>query len=214
MDTKTAIRCIESFNKYRRGQINFEEIGHTALQIGEALDSICFQVKYLENIVDKLSDRLSTHDDTNRSLIIDISPRISGKTAKLINNVLDRLVNDKKSIIVCCNNETAKSIMERIRKEIVGRDLFGKFQHNREDTTFEIKTRDTIYVKATTFNPNNLIGIPEREYMFHYDEFDHYINEIEPYFIMQKGYYCTTPKNESMRDYEKCLDNLMKKIGR
>jgi len=165
----------------------------------------------LENMI---SLKIASKSSNTSNIVVDIGPRRSGKTTKLINNVLDRLVNDKKSIIVCCNNETAKGIMQRIRKEINDRDLFGKFQHHREDTTFEIKNRETVYVKAMIPNCHCLIGIPDWEYMFHYDEFDQYIDKMEPYFVMPKGYYGTTPKSENMLDYKKCLDNLMKKIGR
>lgn len=146
-------------------------------------------------------------------MIIDINKRQSGKTTRLIDNALRRLENNEKSIIITYNTDMSKYIMGRIRKEIVDRDIFGKFLHHPQDTKFTIANRDTTYIRALAFQSctTQLIGLDDTDYMFHYDEFDFYINEIEPYFLKHFGYYCSTPSPETVSD-QSCLIRLIDRV--
>ena len=205
---------LERYNEYLRGNLHRIQISDISeRQIVEDIDYICREARYSHNMAEALSDRIHTKEYGNRGIIIDVNSRRSGKTTRLINNVLERLVNDQKSIIVCMNHSTSTHIMGRIRQEIEKRDLFGKFQHHREDSSFEIKNRETVYVKAVTHNSSDLVGYNTVDWMFHYDEFDFYIDDIEPYYLQRNGYYCTTPRSEKVDDIKVCIQNLLNKLG-
>ena len=145
-------------------------------------------------------------------MIIDINKRQTGKTTRMIDNVLRRLENNEKSIIITYNTDISKYIINRIKREIVERDIFGKFLHHPQDTRFTVANRDTTYIRALSFqSTTQLIGLDDCSHMFHYDEFDFYINEIEPYFLKYDGYYCTTPSPETVSD-QNCLIRLVDKV--
>lgn len=120
------------------------------------------------------------------NIYVEISPRQTGKTTRLVNSVkkfLDRNSNNKKMIPVVV---TIKNSMSKIISDMLvdyGVDV------NR------VIFSDTMYIH----------GYRDNVYTFFVDEFD-FIDRSK-LFICENSYYCTTMKNSEGDDFTKQLYN-------
>lgn len=124
-------------------------------------------LKMNEWVSDKLLDLIKNN------VYVEIAPRGTGKTYRLINEIKKHIEssNDLKIVVVTPNNNTHLLIKNRLKD--LGVDI------------------SNIIFSPTMFIPQETVPIPTHRYFV--DEFD-YIDR-KNLFISENGYYCTTLQN-------------------
>lgn len=113
---------------------------------------------------------------------VEITPRQSGKTTRLINKISDLMLNIqpptfKPIAVITINKDLGKHIKDRLNH-------------------LGVETNDIIF-STTMYIPN------KDSYQFFVDEFD-FINR-DKLFISDNGYYCTTLNNNEGDEFTKNL---------
>lgn len=195
---------------------SYDVMKNSVIEVMLRFPNVASYIKQLENSQNIANNNQSMSTFVGQPIFIDISGRQTGKTTRLIDSVLGRLAQDERSVIFCHSNNMANYIIDKIREEIISRDIFGKFMHHRCDTRLEVRNRDTIYIKVTPYNNQQLLSFAmEPNCLCYYDEFDFYIDDINPILLKKSmGYYCSTPVGgETRADIEICRRRLMKRFS-
>lgn len=132
------------------------------------------------------------------NFIIDIGSRQSGKTTRLVDYVVSRITNGLYATVIVGSHH-----MCRITDDLIIKKLKTYKKYNKCKKYYTV----IAYQSIETLNGTPFIDLQST--MFFYDEFDYYIDSINPEYLTVKGYYCSTP---SFRSIDACVDNLKNKI--
>lgn len=123
------------------------------------------------------------------SFILDISSRGHGKTTRLVEFARSRINIGKPCLIILPSSIHIDKLKLALKE--CNSLLFDVIEFDRID-------------KVTNSEIINL-----NKSMFLYDDFDYYIDKINPEWLTFKGYYAATPIGKSPAQ---CINNLMSKI--
>lgn len=123
------------------------------------------------------------------SFILDISSHGHGKTTRLVEFARSRINVGKPCLIILPSDIHINKLKLSLKE--CNSDLFDIVEFDKID-------------KVTNSEIMNL-----NKSMFLYDDFDYYIDKINPEWLTFKGYYAATPIGKSPAQ---CINNLMSKI--
>jgi hypothetical protein len=115
------------------------------------------------------------------NIYVDINPRATGKTTRLIDDIIKKVEDGKSKIAVITHR---KDSGELIKDKLIGNGI-------------DINKYDIIFSNTMYLNSN--------DYIYYIDEFD-YIDR-DKLFIDKNSYYCGTLKNSEPDDFTKNLYN-------
>ena len=131
-------------------------------------------------------------------MIIDINNRRSGKTTRLVENVVRRLSFSEKSVIISHNFDMARRILKYVRE-------LNQICNQRGGST---SINGCVIVSG--YNSVSLRGYDPNVWLHHYDEFDFYLHLMDSNLLYSNGYYCSTPGFSVSP--ESCLINLVDRV--
>ena len=132
-------------------------------------------------------------------MIIDINSRRSGKTTRLVENVVRRLTFGEKSVIISHSFCMANMILKRVR------------ELNQICNQCGGSSTVSGSVISAGYNSVSLRGYDPYVWMHHYDEFDFYLSEIDSNLLYSNGYYCSSPSSYTVSS-ESCLIKLVDRV--
>ncbi len=152
-------------------------------------------------------------------MYLEISARQSGKTTRLINNIINRAKAGEHCIVFGMNGRWTNKI-----KTVINRELTHKTAWNKPFTYTPPQ-----YFSSYNQYKTSLWGAPKEKHYYYYDEFDYYANRIpnripDSVIISDTGYYATTVmrrrtindkfQHEIGAQYDVLLDLVQKNNGK
>jgi len=138
-------------------------------------------------------------------MIIDIDNRQTGKTTRLINDVVNYVTTNKKAtvFIVVADHGSSVHIYDKLKQKLVI-----KIKELTEDH-IKLRNGSVIYIAVFGDNSDKWRGLTIDKW--YYDEVG-FFDENPSIFYSKSGYYCTSPKSEKLEDANETLKKLADQI--